>query len=219
MKWVLPLLTLSIAAFALAVFAVPVHVRLQLTSNRRQTLAQVSLGIICGLIWFTVYRTHDTTRLNQDGLGDEITSAFEELIRHPENAWDLFSQSVCRKARNKPHQDLREDKNEKPGTPRERFIQPIIRQIFKRGLDVIRLQVFLHFGAGDAATTGMTVGLIHALVGTAMAVFSERLRFLNGLPEITIVPCYNEVRVDIDFDSIVLLRPKDIVLQAIFGQD
>ena len=219
MKWIFLFLTLSIAAFALAVFVVPVHVRIQLALNRRQTLASVSLGIINGLIWFTVYRTCDTTQLDHDGVGELLTGTLEKLIKYPENAWDLFTRFLGRTARNKPHQDLPEDKNEKPGTPRDRFVQPVIRQIFKRGLDVIRLQAFLRFGAGDAATTGVAVGLFHALVGTAVAVFSERLRFPYDLPEITIVPCYNEVRVDLDFDSIVLLRPGDIVFQAIFGQD
>mgnify|MGYP000868960281 CR=1 FL=1 len=219
MKWVLLFLILSIAGFALVVFVVPVHVRIQLTLNRKQTLARVSLGIMNGLIWFTLYRTHDVTRLNQDSPEELISSTLQELIRNPENAWVLIAGTFRRILRNKPKQHLSEDKDEKPGIPQERFIQSISRQIFKRGLDILRFRVLLSFGTGDAATTGIAVGSIYTLVGAAMAVFSDKLRFPKDPPDITIRPCYNEVRVDLDFDSIVLLRPGDVVFRAIFGQD
>ncbi|NLJ59348.1 MAG: DUF2953 domain-containing protein [Firmicutes bacterium] len=217
MKWVFPFLTLSIAAFALAVFATHVHVRIQLTLNRSQTLASVSFGILNGLIWFTVYRTEHIQQLDEDGQGELIISALEELITHPENVPELLSRFIVRIITNKPRQDVKEDKLGETQTPRDRFIRPIIVQTLKRGLHIVRLRVQLYFGTGDAATTGIAVGSIYTLIGTAMAVLSRRLRFPHNPPEITVVPCYNRVCVDLDFDSIVLLRPSDIVFQAIFG--
>lgn len=219
MKWVFLFLTLSMAVSVLAVFSTPVQVRVQLSLNRKQTLARVSLGIINGLIWFTVYRAQNTVESEEHDQGELIIESLEGLIRHPENAYGLFRRFISGIAESKPHQDVSEDILEKPETPRDRFIKPIITQALKEGLTIIHLRVHLIFGAGDAATTGIVLGLIHSLLGTAMAVFSNRLRFPRNLPEITILPCYNEVRVDMEIDSIILLSPSLVIFPAVFGRN
>jgi hypothetical protein len=219
MKWVFPFLTLSVAALVLAVFSTPVHVRIQLALNRRQTFARVSFGIINGLIWFTVYRAHNTAESEERGQGELIIRSLEELIRHPENTYELLGRFMGRTDKSGPQQDVPEDTRGKPETPRDRFARPIIMQALKRGLTLLRFRVRLVFGAGDAATTGIAVGLIHTLLGTAMAVFATRLRFPNDLPEITVVPCYSQVCVDMELDSIVVSRPGHVVFPAVFGQN
>lgn len=229
MKWLLLSLAISIAAFTLAVFVTPVHFRIQLTLNRRQTLTQVSLGIINGLIWFTAYKSHSIMRPDQTGQGERFVATLEELVSHPEKILEVLSSLIATltKHRHRPQQDLPKDEEldlprdeeGKVGTPRERFILPIARQIFKKGLDVVSLRVKIGFGTGDAATTGIAVGLIYSLLGTIIGVFSGRLRFVNSAPGITVVPCYGEVCVDLDLDSVVLLSPGEIVFRAVLGQD
>lgn len=219
MKLVFLFLTLSIAVLALAVFIVPVRLRIQLLLNPSRTLTSVSLGLVNGVIWFRVYQAHDIRQPAEDGEGERILSALEELIRHPENLSELLIRFISWIVRSKPRRDPAEDKHGTAEKPRDRFIEPIIIQTLKRGLDVARLRIQLHFGSGDAATTGVAVGLIHALFGTAVAVFSKRLRFPDDLPEITVVPCYSQVLFDLALDFIVLFRPRDIVFQAVFGQN
>lgn len=219
MKWIFLFLTLSVAALVLAVFSTPVHVRIQLALNRRQTLVQVSFGIISGLIWFTVYRAHSTGESEEHGLGEPVIKSLEELIRHPENAYELLIRFMDRADKSRPGQDVPEGARGKPESPRDRFTRPMIIQAIKRGLTMLRFRFRLVFGAGDAATTAIFVGLIYALLGTAIAAFSERLRFPGDLPEITVAPCYNEVCVDMEFDSIVVSKPGHIVFPAVFGQN
>ena len=212
-------LTLSLAAFVLAVFAAPVHVRIQLALNRRETFARVSLGIVRGLVWFTVYKAHNTRESEERGQGELIIKSLEDLIRHPENAYKLLIRFMDRIDKSRPRRDVPKDTRGKPKSARDRFARPIIIQALKRGLTLLRFRLRLAFGAGDAATTAITVGLIHALLGTVLAVFSERLRFPGDLPEVTIAPCYNEVCVDMELDSIVVSRPGNIVFPAIFRQN
>jgi hypothetical protein len=219
MKWVFLFSTLSIALFALIVFITSVHVRIQLALNRKQTFVSVSLGIINGLIWLTAYRSDAVTHLDQSGQGELLIGTLEDLIRHPENALELLWHFAGRLAGRELQHEVSDDNGEKSATPQDRFLLPVIRQALERGLDVVRLCVKLQFGTGEAATTGITIGLIYGLVGTAMAVFSKRLRFLDDPPDIKVVPCYNEVCVDLELDSIILLRPGNFVFRAIFGQD
>lgn len=219
MKWIVLFLTLSVAALLLAVFSTPVHVRIQLALNRRETFARVSFGIIRGLIWFTVYSAHNTVESEERDPGKLLIKSLEDLIRHPENAYRLLIRFIDRTGKSRRRSDVPEDTRGKPETQRDRFARPIIIQALKRGLTLLRFRLRLVFGAGDAATTGITLGLIYALFGTALGVFSERLRFADNLPEITIVPCYNKVCIDMELDSIVVSRPGHIVFPGVFGQD
>jgi hypothetical protein len=219
MKWIFLFLTLSVAAWVLAVFSMPVHIRLQLALNRRQTFARISFGIIRGLIWFTVYTVHDTAESEERVPGELIIKSLEDLVRHPENSHKLLIRLLDRRDKGRPRQDMPEDIQGKPKTARDRFARPIIAQALKRGLTVLRFRLRLVLGAGDAAATGITVGLVYALLGTAIAVFSERLRFPHDLPEITVLPRYNEVCLDVELDSIIASVPAHIVFPAIFGQN
>jgi len=94
MKWIFLFLTLSVAALLLAVFSTPVYVRIQLALNRRETFARVSFGIIRGLIWFTVYRVHDTTESEERDPGKLLIKSLEDLIRHPETLISSSSDSL-----------------------------------------------------------------------------------------------------------------------------
>ena len=210
--------SLSIAAFAVVVFITPVCSH-PTTLNRKQTLVSVSLGIINGLLWFVVYKSHETADIDQSGQSDLMIGALEDLMRHPECVFELLWRFAGRLTRRKSRREVLGDKDEKTTTPQERFVLPILRQVLERGLDIVRFRVQLKFGTGDAATTGIAVGLVYTLIGTVNAVFSERLRYPNDPPEIIVMPCFSEVCVDLDLDSIVILRPGNIVFQAVFGQD
>lgn len=218
MKWLFLLLVISGAAFLFAVFSLPVHVRVQLVLNRRETFAGISLGIIRGLIWFPVYRVHNTSESEDRDLGRLLIQLLEDLNRNPENACRPFAELVEEqgKRRSKGQRKVRKIKHK---SSRDTLARRIVTQALKRGLTLLYFNFKLAFGAGNAATTGVTLGVIYALLGTFLGMLWKKLGFPRNRPIITIIPCYNEARFDMEFDTTIVSSPVRIVFPVLFWQN
>ena len=215
MKWLFLLLVISGAAFLFAVFSLPVHVRVQLVLNRRETFAGISLGIIRGLIWFPVYRVHNTSESEDRDLGRLLIQLLEDLNRNPENACRLFAELVEEqgKRRSKGQRKVRKIKHK---SSRDTLARRIVTQALKRGLTLLYFNFKLAFGAEMRHDRCQLESL--SLLVTFLGML-EKLGFPRNRPIITIISCYNEARFDMEFDTTILSSLVRIVFPVLFWQN
>lgn len=80
----------------------------------------------------------------------------------------------------------------------------ILKQFLHR-VTCEKLQWKTFIGTGDAAETGILVGVAWGVKTNLIAMFSSLIQWKQP-PEIEVFPCYAESRLDIDFHSVIRFR-------------
>ncbi|MFC4321089.1 DUF2953 domain-containing protein [Litchfieldia salsa] len=202
MKWVFIIFLVIIAILFLIIIS-KLTVLIQINHSPKSQDVRIKLSTWLGLIRYTIH-------IPLMKLDDDSASV---VVKHEEKS-NLKKENAKNKSEKfSPDEIIRAIKDSEKIIEHVANLHRIIKKFFKK-VTISKLEWHSVFGIGDAAHTGIFVGLGWSVKGCLLGVISQYMR-LKGQPHITITPLFQQLNSETKFECMFHFRVGNAMLAGI----